>query len=264
MITGEGHPLGTPPLGALVVTLSILALLALGVTTTASATSRGANAKAALALVAEARAAMTAAGSVSAIGGGTARIPGIGSATVTESDYADTTSGSQMVRVTSGSSGSGAQPSAATLDLRGTVDVDADASFWSTSVGVADAEANQLANRWVEIPGSSPAYGSAAADLTMPSLTQDLFDARSYQEGRTQTVDGVRTVAVTYRNTGNDAGPVTCYLGISSHLPVAVTIGGLTLHLSAWGTVRALSPPTDVILLPAPTTSSTPSRPGVE
>jgi len=264
MTTAEGHPLGTPPLGALVVTLSFVALLVLGVTTTASATSSGANAKAALALVTEARDAMTAEGSVTAIGGGTTRIPGIGTAAVTESDYADSSSGSQMVRVTSGSPGSGAPPSATTLDLSGTVDIDADASFWSSSMGVADAQAIQLANRWVQISGTSPIYGLAAADLTMPSLTQDLFDARSFHEGRTQTVDGVRTVAITYRNTGNDAGPVTCYVGLGgSHLPVAVTIGGLTLQLSAWGKVRDLAAPTGVIPLPVLTTANTSSTAGV-
>ena len=260
MTTGEGHPLGTPPLGALVMTLSFLALLVLGVTTTASATSSGAKTKAALALVIEARDAMTAAGSVTAIGSGTTRIPGVGTATVTEYDYADTSSGSQVLRVTSGSAGSGALPSATTLDLGGTVDIDANASFWSTSMGVANVQATQLANRWVQIPGSSPSYGPAVADLTMPTLTQDLFDAKSYHEGKSQTVDGVRTVAITYLNTGNDAGPVTCYVGIGgSHLPVAVTIGGLTLHLSAWGKVHALTAPTGVIPLPILTTSAHPS-----
>ncbi len=264
MSTGEGHPLGTPPLAALVMTLSFLALLVLGVNTTASAASSGANAKAALTLIAEARDAMTAAGSVSAVGGGTTRIPGVGTATVTESDYADSTSGTQTVQMTSGRAGSDALPSATTVDLGGTLDIDADASFWSTSMGVADPQATQLANRWVQIPGSSPTYGSAVADLTMPSLTQDLFDARGYHEGRTLTVDGVRAVAITYRNTGNDAGPVTCYVGIASHLPVAVTIGGLTLHLSAWGKVRALTTPTGVIPLPVPTASSATSGSGVE
>jgi hypothetical protein len=77
-------------------------------------------------------------------------------------------------------------------------------------------------------------------------------------------VDGVRTVAITYRNTGNDAGPVTCYVGLGgSHLPVAVTIGGLTLQLSAWGKVRDLAAPTGVIPLPVLTTANTSSTAGV-
>ncbi len=262
MNTGEGHPLGTPPLGTLVIALSLAALVVIGVTTSASASSSGVNAKAALALVTEARAAMTAAGSVSATGSGTTHIPGVGTATLTESDYVAPTSGSQVVKVTSATAGPGMLPSATTLDLAGTVDVDADAPFWSESVGVGETQAAEVANQWVQVPKSSPVYVPAAADLTMPSLTQDLFDARTYHQGKTQTVDGVRAVAITYRNAGNDAGPVTCYVAVNgSHLPVQVTIAGLTIHLGAWGQVRTLSPPAGVIPLPSlslPKTSATP------
>jgi len=263
MSTGQGHPLGTPPLGAMVIALSFAVLVVLGVTTNASsATSSGANAKAAMTLVTEARDAMTAAGSVSAVGGGTTRIAGIGRVTLSETDYADVTSGSQVVTMSSGGGDTGTLPSATTLDLSGTVDVDADASFWSRSIGLGEAQAAEVAGRWVQVPSSSPVYTPAAADLTMPSLTQDLFDARTYHEGRIRTVDGVRTVTVTYQNTGNDAGPVTCLVAVGgSHLPVMVTIGGLTLHLSAWGKLRALTVPTGVIPMPSlntPTSSGPP------
>ncbi len=262
MSNGDGHPLGTPPLGALVVALSFVALLVLGVAATAPVMPPGANAKSALALVTEARAAMTAAGSVSATGSGTTQIPGIGKATLTESDYSDTSSGTQVVKVTSASAGSQALPSATTVDVAGVVDVDADASFWSSTLGVARAQAMELADQWVQVPDGSPAYAPAAADLTMPSLTQDLFDASSYHKGKTQTVDGVRVVAITYRNSGNDAGPVTCLIDVGgSHLPVEVIIDGLTLHLNGWGKVRVLTAPTKAVPLPAldtPTTSHAP------
>ena len=264
MSTEERHPLDVPPLGALVLALSFVALLALGVTASAAASSpsSGTHAKAALALITEARAAMTAAGSVSANGSGQVHIPGLGKESVTESDYVSTASGSQVVAVTSGGGGAGTLPSATTLDLAGTVDVDADAPFWKDSMGVDGVQAAEVADRWVQVPNTSPVYAPAAADLTMASLTQDLFDATTYHEGRTETVDGVRTVAITYRNGGGDAGPVTCYVAVGgSHLPVEVTIGGLTLHLGAWGKVRALTAPTGVIPFPAaaaPTTSATP------
>jgi hypothetical protein len=264
MSTGERHPLDTPPLGAVVLALSFVALLALGVTATAaaSASSRGAHARAALILVTESRAAMSAAGSVSANGSGQVHVPGLGEETLTESDYVSAASGSQVVTVTSGGGGGATLPSATTLDLAGTVDVDANAPFWKDSMGVGGVQAAEVADRWVQVPKTSPVYAPAAADLTMPSLTQDLFDATTYHEGKTGTVDGVRTVAITYRNGGNDAGSVTCYVAVGgSHLPVEVTIGGLTLHLGAWGKVRALTAPTGVIPLPAvaaPTPSGTP------
>jgi hypothetical protein len=244
-----------------VVAMSFVALLVLGVTTTASVVPNEYNAKSARSLVDQARQAMMAQGSVSAVGSGMSHIPGGGTAELTESDYADMSSGSQVVTVTSAGTGSGARPSATTLDLLGTVDVDADASFWSTSVGLSATQASTLAGRWVHVPDNSPVYGAAAADLTMPSLTQDLFDARSFHEGPTQTVDGVRAVTITYRNTGNDAGPVTCYLAVGgSHLPVEISIDGLTLHLGAWGTVHPLTAPTGVVPLP-PLTSTTPPTP---
>jgi hypothetical protein len=62
----------------------------------------------------------------------------------------------------------------------------------------------------------------------------------------------VRAVTVTYQNAGDDAGPVTCYLAVGgSHLPVMVTIGGLTLHLSGWGKLRALATPPGVVPMPS-------------
>ena len=257
MSTGGGHPLGTPPLGALVIALSMAALVVLGVTTTAVTAPSGTNATEASTLVSEARAAMVAAGSVSATGGGPTRIAGIGRAVVAESDYAGPTSGSQRLTVTSRQATTTALPAATTVDIAGSLYVDGDAAFWSSTMATGDREAAAAAGTWVQIPNDSPAYAAGAADLTVPSLIRDLFDATSYHEGRTLTVDGVRAVAVSYQNRGNDAGPVTCYLAAGgTHLPVAVTVSGLTLHLSGWGQARVLAAPTGAIPMPTPVTST--------
>jgi hypothetical protein len=254
MSTGEGHPLGTPHLGALVIALSLAALVLLGVTTNAAATSPGTNAKAALSLVSEARAAMAAAGPVSATGGGSTHMAGIGRVAVTESDYAATTSGSQMVTMTSRAATPTPLPTATTVDVAGSVYVDADAAFWSASMGVGGSQAEAVADHWVEIPKTSPYYAPAAADLTVPSLIQDLFDANRYHLGRGQTIDGVRVVPITYQNSGDDSGPVTCYVAVGGrHLPVEVTVSGLTLHLSGWGKPRVVAAPAGAIPMPTPT-----------
>lgn len=262
MTTGDGHPLATLPMGALVMALSFGALAMLGLNSTATAAPPVAHGKAAAAIVDEARQAMTSAGSVSATGGGMTPIPGLGRATVSESDYAGPASGSQVLTVTSAGSGGPSLPSATTLDIAGSVYIDANAAFWSASMGADGAHAAAVAGHWVQVPTSSPVYAAAAADLTMSSLTRDLFDARTYHLGKTQTMGGVRAVAVAYRNSGTDAGPVTCYVAVGgSHLPVAVTVGGVTLHLAGWGVARALAVPTGATPMPgltSPTTSTTP------
>ncbi len=257
MSTGGGHPLGTPPVGALVIALSMAALVVLGVTTTAATAPSDTNAKEASTLVTEARAAMLAAGAVSATGGGSTHVTGVGRVIVSESDYAGPTSGSQELTMTSRQGTTTALPNATTLDITGALYVDGDAAFWSSTMATGDREAAALAGTWVQIPTSSPAYSPAAADLTLPSLVRDLFDATTYHEGGTRIVDGVRAVAVSYQNSGDDAGPVTCYLATGgTHLPVAVTVSGLTLHLSGWGRARGLAAPVDASPMPAlPTTA---------
>jgi hypothetical protein len=252
-----GHPLGSVPLGALVLAASFAALVFLGVSSPALASSANSDSKSASAIIAQARAAMTKAGSVSATGGGTTSVPGYGRATLTETDFSDASSGSQVVKMTSRSASSASLPSATTLDVAGTVYVNANAMFWTGSVGLAMGQATQVADQWVLVPKSSPVYTPAAADLTMPSLTHDMFHATSYHKGPVQTVDGVRVIAITYTNTGNDAGPVTCYVAVGgSHLPVLVDIGGLSLHLSSWGKAQAVTAPSGAIPMPNLTTST--------
>jgi hypothetical protein len=260
-----GHPYGSLHLAALVMTLSLVVLITLIADSagTASASTSTVNSKSAAAIIAEARAAMVRAGSVRATGRGTASIPGVGKATLTESDYSNGTSGSQVLSMASGRTRPGQLPSATTLDVDGTVYVDADAPFWSSSVGLDSAEAAQVADRWEQVPPSSPVYGPAAADLTMSSLTQDLFSGKSYHKGAVGRIDGVRSVKITYTNSGQDAGPVTCYVAVGgTHLPVSVAIGGLVLHLGSWGSSASPAAPVGATPLP-PQAAPVPSGAGV-
>jgi hypothetical protein len=85
----------------------------------------------------------------------------------------------------------------------------------------------------------------------MPSLIHDLFHASHYHESGVRSIDGQRVLTLAYRNTGNDAGPVTCAVSLDgSHLPVLVTIGGLSLRLGSWGTTRPLAAPTGSVPMP--------------
>jgi hypothetical protein len=251
MYIEAGHPYGTVRLGALLMAASFAALVFLGASSPAVATSSPVSSESASAIIAQARAAMIRAGSVSAHGQGTTSLPGAGKATITEVNYAGTTSGSQVVTATSGSAATTSLPSATTLDVAGAVYVDGNAPFWKATVGMGTMPAEQVAGLWVQIPRSSPAYAPAAADLTMASLTQDMFHATSYHRGKIQMVGGQRVFAISYTNTGNDSGPVTCYVTVgSSHLPVLVTIDGLTLHLGSWGTTQSVVAPSGAIPLP--------------
>jgi hypothetical protein len=256
-----GHRYGSVRLGALVLAVSFAVLVCLGASSPALASgSNGATSSpTTLALVRQARAAMARAGSVSAIGHGAATVPGLGKVTITETDYSGANSGSQVVTAASSTEGEASLPAATTLDVDGTVYVNANASFWSRSFGLGSASTAPIAGRWVGVPKSSPVYGPAVADLTMPSLIGDLFHADSYRTGKTRTIDGVRAVALSYHNTGGDAGPVTCWVATGgNHLPILVIIGGLTLRLGSWGVTKAVSVPAGAIPLPE-TPSSTPS-----
>ncbi len=262
-----GHPFGTLRRGSLLIAVSVavLALLAAsGPAVASSSSSSASTTRTAGAIVAEARAAMLRAGSVSAHGGGTTSIPGVGQATVTETDYSEVTSGDQTVSMTSATPGNTALPQANTVDVSGVVYVEANAPFWTSTVGMPAGSATQIAGQWVLVPKNSPAYGPAAADLTMPSLVQDMFDAKSYRKGAVRTVDGVRAIAITYQNSGNDSGPATCYVSVNrSHLPVLLTIGGLTLHLGSWGHAQPVSAPAATVPLPSLGTSMASALPTV-
>jgi hypothetical protein len=253
MNTDGGHPYGSLHLATLVMAVSLAVLITLGATTPdpASASTSSVGSKSAAAIIAEARAAMIRAGSVRATGTGTASVSGLGQATLTETDYSDGTSGSQVLTMESSRARPGQLPSATTQDVDGAIYVDADAPFWLASVGLGSAEAAQVANRWVEVPTSSPVYGPAAADLTMPSLVKDLFSATTYHRGSIKKIDGVRSVEISYTNSGQDAGSVTCWVATGgSHLPVAVDIGGLVLRLGSWGSTEPVAAPTGAIPLP--------------
>ena len=259
MTNAAGHRRNASPLATLLIALPLATLALLLVPVRAGASPSTVSSMSANAVVAQARAAMTRAGSVSAIGSGTTTIAGIGRAKLTETDYTDAISGSQVVAMTSGKANAAALPSAATLDVAGAVFVNANVPFWTATLGMGTTPAIQVAGRWVQIPTSSPAYGPAAADLTMSSLVQDMFhaNAKGYHKGTMQTVDGTRVIAITYVNTGNDSGPVTCDVAAGGyHLPVRVTIGGLTLHLGQWGKAQPVSAPSGVIPLPSLNSSS--------
>jgi len=216
-----------------------------GVTTSAHAATSSFGSQTANAIIAQSRAAMSSAGSVDARGNGSMEISGIGEVTLNESDYTSATSGSQILKMTSAHLKSGSVlPSASVSDVGGQLFVEANAPFWSSSAGLSDTEAFNAANRWVQIQSSSPLYASAAADLTMPSLLADLFSSHSFHKGQVRTIDGVRSVAVTYTNTGEDPGHATCYIALGGkHLPVAVSLGGISLRFASWGQTKAVTAP---------------------
>jgi hypothetical protein len=138
-------------------------------------------------------------------------------------------------------------------DVDGRVYVNANAAFWTGSAALSVPQAVEVANRWVQVPQSNPFYSLAAADLTMHSLIADLFNAKIFHKGRIVSVDGVRTIAITYTNTGNDPGPATCDVALGGrHLPVAVSLGGITFHLTSWGATKVITDPGGAVpLLPA-------------
>jgi hypothetical protein len=265
MSTDAGHRYGTLRLGTVVIAASLAVLVLLGASGRAVASSSASGPRSASGatpagtIVAEARVAMARAGSVTARGVGTTMLPGVGRATLTESDYVGPASGSQELSTASPGASPAGLDSADTVDVSGAVYVNADPSFWTATVGMAPASATAIAGRWVRIPEDSPVYAAAADDLTMPSLVRDLFHAGHYHESGLSTVDGERVITLTYRNTGSDAGPVTCDVSLGgSHLPVLVTIGGLSLRLGSWGTTRPLAVPSGSVPLPG-LAGSTPS-----
>jgi hypothetical protein len=202
------------------------------------------------AIVAQAVKAMTDAGSVNASGGGTVKIPNRGNVTATEVGVAGGTSGSQVLKASSDSPGSPVILSATTLDVDGNVYSNDDATFWTNDVGATGPQAVALAGKWVQIPSSSPLYANAAADVTLPTLVRDLFHATTYHKGSVQSVDGVPAIKITYTNSGGDNGPATTYVAVGGkHLPVSVDIGGLSLHMTSWGKVVAVSPPPGAVPL---------------
>ena len=251
-VARSAHPFGfrwragLPPLvGACIV------MGAMGITTSAPAASPSFGSQTASVIIAQSRAAMASAGSVSASGKGSGKIPGLGKVTFTEIDYSATTSGSQVLKMTSAHAKSGtALPSATTLDVGGQLYVQANAPFWSSSAGLTDAEAVHAANQWVQIQPSSSLYATAAADLTMPSLLTDLFSSANFHKGTVRTIDGVRAIAITYTNTGEDPGQATTYVALGGkHLPVSVSIGGESIRFTSWGRTKTITAPPNTVQL---------------
>lgn len=198
---------------------------------------------------------MIAAGSVSSSGSGPVNFPGVGMVTVSETNYSGRTSGSQVIKTTSASSAT--LPAATTLVVDGALYVNANASFWSSAAGFSNAQSNLVAQRWVEIPRSSPLYGEATADLTMSSLAKDLFHAKTYHKGGIRTVDGVRAIEITYRNSGADSGSASAYVSLGGkHLPVLVTVGDLPFQLGSWGVAKTVAAPQGSVPLSSLLTST--------
>jgi len=234
-----------PLVGACIIVCSI------GMTTSARATPSTFSSQTADEIVAQARAAMTSAGSVSASGEGPVSIPGVEKVIARENDYTSAASGSQLLQMTSRHLKSGiVLPTASVLDVGGQLFVDANASFWTSSAGLTNLEGNAAANRWVQIQASSDLYAFATADLTMPSLLTDLFSSDKYHKGPVRTIDGVRTIAIGYKNSGYDSGQATCYVALGGqHLPVSVTLAGLSLRLRSWGQTKAVTAPPGAVQL---------------
>lgn len=188
---------------------------------------------------------MTAAGSVSASGTAEANIPGTGVVTITETDYLGKSSGSQMV---TGSSAT--VPAGNLLVVDGTLYANANGAFWSNAAGYSEAKSTLVAQKWVEISPNVSFYKKVAADITLPSLTKDIFHAQTYHKGAVRTIDGVPAIEITYMNSGYDPGRVTTYVALGGkHLPVSVTIGGVSFEFASWGVPRTIVAPSGSVML---------------
>ncbi len=78
-----------------------------------------------------------------------------------------------------------------------------------------------MADTWVDIPSSSALYGPTAADLTMPTLIEDLFSATTFHKGAVRMVDRVRALRISYQDTGGersvDCGAKVAYAPCVAH-----------------------------------------------
>ncbi len=82
----------------------------------------------------------------------------------------------------------------------------------------------------------------------MASLTKDMFDATTYHKGPILTVNGIRSVEITYTNRGTDAGSGSAAISLGAkHYPVTVTIGGVPLSLNGWGTTKSVAVPSNPV-----------------
>lgn len=202
-------------------------------------------------IIDQTRTAMAAESSVTSTGRGYGTGSGGAKVEISEKNYSGTASGTQQLGITSRDGSAANLPAASTSDVDGRVYVNANAAFWTTSASLSDPQAVAMANRWVQVPQSNTFYALAAADLTMQSLIADLFSAKSFHKGRIVSVDGVRAIAITYTNTGNDAGPATCDVALGGrHLPVAVSLDGITFHLTSWGATKVITDPVGAVPLP--------------
>jgi hypothetical protein len=236
---------------AIVMVASFVALVAMGVATPATAASAF-DAQSAGKIVVAARSAMAASGAVQAIGTGQLTVPGVGPAVANETNYSGPNSGTQVVAMTSKASTSAGQLPAASISLvNSDLYIDANAPFWTGSVGLTAAQAPTVADKWVEIPSTSPVYAPVAADMSMPSLVKDMFDATKFHKGTVRTVHGVRVVPISFTNGGYDSGPATVYVSAGGkHLPVSAAISGVTLRFSQWGTKKTVTAPAGAVPLP--------------
>jgi hypothetical protein len=213
--------------------------------TPARAGSASFGSQSAAAIIAEARSAMTASGSVNATGSGIFKT-GHRKVKESETGYVGSQTGDQLFRMmwSPTSSGTTELPSGFESDMAGQLYVNANETFWFSTVGLPMSQAIQATNRWIQVPADNPVYAPLAADLTMCSLVTDLFNAKTYHKGRIRVVDGVRSISISYTNAGVDKGPTTCDISLGGkHLPVAVKPGGILIHLSAWGETKTIVAP---------------------
>lgn len=265
MTRRQNHPnhRGQKRIDLIIMAIAGLVLVGCGASVASTSTTNPALAastftsQSASAIVAQARAAMTAAGSVHAIGSGTVKKSGAGTVIASENNKSGSTAGSQILTLSSGST---VDISASFVDIEGSLYGNANAAFWATDAGATAPQAAALAGKWVQIPSTSPLYAKAAADLTMSTLTRDLFDAKTFRKGSVQSIGGVPAIKIIYANGGVDAGAATTYVAVGGkHLPVSADIAGLTLHMSSWGKVAAVSAPQGSVPL-ASVLATVPSR----
>ncbi len=235
----------------LAIALALASIVLAGCGASANSTTTEFTSESAHSIVSQARVAMSKEVAVSASGTTTAAEPSGEKLTATQKDYAGSTSGSQVIKTTSANTPSVDLPSGDIRYVHGALYIRGNSAFWTANIGLSQTQAATLVNTWVHVPSSSPIYTPTADDLTMSTLTADLFDTGTYHKDGTRIVDGQRTIKIVYTNKGVDAGPTMTYVAISSHLPVMVTAQGFSLHLGGWGKTVSVAAPRGSAPLPS-------------
>jgi len=137
--------------------------------------------------------------------------------------------------------------------IAGNVYLRGDAAILTAYMGYPRATAKQLANKWVEIPNSSPEFASVSSGITIASTLAEVTMTQSVTSHSAVTLDGAMVEVLkgtSVKSAQNPAAKETLYFSAANRpLPVEVTQtyqGSLaTIVFSHWNeTVLLVTPKT--------------------